>query len=817
MSVRVCVITTPSPFLLDQKVFPALGILKVAAVLEQAGYAVDHLDLTGISNYEDAVRDYDGDATVFAITATTPQMPSAVKVRRVLGNKGKVILGGPHATLIHAAAKRGNIRAKRMLEEMLAEFDCIVCGDGEKSIFTALHSKGIVDADDPKSIMWQTSKDFTESPWPARHLLDMDSYHYSIDGEKAAHLVGQLGCPYMCAFCSGRNSPMLRRIRLRTPENIIAEAVHLHKTYGVRGINCYDEETDILTKRGWVRFRDILPSDEVATLDHSTGSICYEVPMRIIRFPYSGKLVTFKNRSVDLSVTPEHGMWAQIDGKYQRIMASELASLSGPFHMLQRVEWIGADIQTFSIPAYNVRFLGRNIGSPKVLDGVRTFPARVWVKFMAWYLSEGSCYRPKVRNGRGYRICIKQDLVENLQKVEEIHSVLRELGYRYSYSSNQFHIDSKELYEYLRQFGTSHFKHVPAEFKMMSKELIRLFVDTYLKGDGNCSWSGQRTIMSSSQRMRYDLQEMAIKGGEWAYADDRFERITLAKQKDLTINSVWGRGDHIGEVDYSGDVHCVTVSSGVVLVRRNGKAVWCGNCFDDELNVNKEILTLMRGMKDAAKELGIEWRLRGFIKSELFTEEQAKVMYEAGFRWILVGFESGSDRILTNIQKKATREENTRCMEIAHKHGLKVKALMSLGHAGESMQSVQDTYDWLLEAKPSDLDVTVITPYPGSPYWDEAVDIGGGIYRYTAPKTGDFLFMEEVDFTKTADYYKGILGSYVSHVWTDHLTRKELVEQRDWLELTAKEKLGIDMPPSSAATMYDHSTGMTPQILRSSK
>jgi hypothetical protein len=111
----------------------------------------------------------------------------------------------------------------------------------------------------------------------------------------------------------------------------------------------------------------------------------------------------------------------------------------------------------------------------------------------------------------------------------------------------------------------------------------------------------------------------------------------------------------------------------------------------------------------------------------------------------------------------------------------------------------------------------VITPYPGSPYWDEAVDIGGGIYRYTAPKTGDFLFMEEVDFTQTADYYKGILGSYVSHVWTDHLTRKELVEQRDWLELTAKEKLGISMPPSAAATMYDHSTGMTPQILRSSK
>jgi radical SAM superfamily enzyme YgiQ (UPF0313 family) len=467
-------VTPPSPFLLDQRVFPALGILKVAAVLEQAEIKVDHLDLTGVSNYEDAARDYPG-ADIFAITATTPQMPAAIAILHNLP-RGKTILGGPHATLVHAAAKRGNARAQKSLAELLVEFDCVVAGDGEKAIFTALQSRGLVDADDPKSVLWQTSKDFTDSPWPARHLLDMDSYHYSIDGHRAAHAIGQLGCPYMCSFCSGRNSPMLRRIRLRTPENVIAEVAHLHSTYGYTGINF----------------------------------------------------------------------------------------------------------------------------------------------------------------------------------------------------------------------------------------------------------------------------------------------------------------------------------------------------FDDELNVNREMIPLMRGLRQKAEELGIEWRLRGFIKSELFTEEQAQVMYEAGFRWILVGFESGSDRILLNIQKKATRAENTRCMEIAHVHGLKVKALMSLGHAGESPQTVRDTYDWLIETRPDDLDVTVITPYPGSPYWDEAIPIGNGVYRYTA-KTGDFLYMEEVDFTQTADYYKGITGSYVSHVWTDRLSRKELVELRDLLEETAKSKLGIAMPPSAAAVMYDHSTGMTPMILRSSQ
>jgi hypothetical protein len=65
----------------------------------------------------------------------------------------------------------------------------------------------------------------------------------------------------------------------------------------------------------------------------------------------------------------------------------------------------------------------------------------------------------------------------------------------------------------------------------------------------------------------------------------------------------------------------------------------------------------------------------GVIKAELFTDEQAGAMYAAGFRWILVGFESGSSRILENINNKATRAENTRYVEIAQRHGLKVKAL----------------------------------------------------------------------------------------------------------------------------------------------
>ncbi|MHC4134464.1 MAG: hypothetical protein ACYS0K_05720 [Planctomycetota bacterium] len=45
----------PSVLLLDERVFTHLGILRVAAVLEQAGHEVEMLDLSGMENYETVV------------------------------------------------------------------------------------------------------------------------------------------------------------------------------------------------------------------------------------------------------------------------------------------------------------------------------------------------------------------------------------------------------------------------------------------------------------------------------------------------------------------------------------------------------------------------------------------------------------------------------------------------------------------------------------------------------------------------------------------------------------------------------------------
>ena len=244
--------------------------------------------------------------------------------------------------------------------------------------------------------------------------------------------------------------------------------------------------------------------------------------------------------------------------------------------------------------------------------------------------------------------------------------------------------------------------------------------------------------------------------------------------------------------------------------------------YDDELNVNKNMVELMNMIADYQEKNGVEFRLRGFVKAELFNEKQAQAMVRAGFRWLLTGFESGDERILHNIKKIAKKADNTRCVEIAKKHGLKVKALLSVGHAGESAETIENTKQWLLDVQPEEFDCTIITTYPGSPYFDDAV-LHNDHYMYEDPRNGDRLYQKAVNYLTELDYYKGDpTDGYISYVWTDHLSASDLVQLRGELESEVREKLNIPFNPARKSIIYEHSMGMgnvtlPSHILRSSE
>ncbi len=482
-SKSLCLITPPSAFLLDERVFVSLGILKVAASLESRNYRVNFLDLSGVENYLAPLSDYLAVCRdeAIGITTTTPQLPAVMRIAETIRQVRpdlKIILGGPHVTLVCSArkleSKRGilNGRAHRAAEQLERCFDVLCSGDGELAIFEALKSDApkVVDGDEPKGGLFLTDQMFTEGPMPARHLVDLQSYKYTIEGCNATSLIAQLGCPFGCGFCGGRNSKSLRLIRNRSVASILAEVEHLHLHHGYTGFMFYD----------------------------------------------------------------------------------------------------------------------------------------------------------------------------------------------------------------------------------------------------------------------------------------------------------------------------------------------------DELNVSKTLVELMNGLTDMQSRLGVEFRLRGFVKSELFTDAQAAAMYRAGFRWLLCGFEAASPRILKNINKRADLEDNDRCVDLAKKHGLKIKALMSVGHPGESEDTIASIETWLIRNEVDEFDCTIITTYPGTPYYDLAVPhpTEPKVWTYTQAQTGDRLHAYEVDYAVCADYYKGDpKGGYKSFVFTDHLSAERIVALRDQVEKEVRSRLGIPYNSGAAALRYEHSMG----------
>ena len=154
-----------------------------------------------------------------------------------------MILGGPHVTLVYSAkkleAKRGSSdgRGHRSAAQLERVFDVLCSGDGELAIFEALRDDApkVIDGDDPKGGLFLTDQMFTDSPLPARHLVDLKSYRYRIEGHRATSLIAQLGCPFGCGFCGGRNSKSLRQIRNRSVESILHEVELLHREHGYTG------------------------------------------------------------------------------------------------------------------------------------------------------------------------------------------------------------------------------------------------------------------------------------------------------------------------------------------------------------------------------------------------------------------------------------------------------------------------------------------------------------------------------------------------------------------------------------------------------
>jgi radical SAM superfamily enzyme YgiQ (UPF0313 family) len=99
-------------------------------------------------------------------------------------------------------------------------------------------------------------------------------------------------------------------------------------------------------------------------------------------------------------------------------------------------------------------------------------------------------------------------------------------------------------------------------------------------------------------------------------------------------------------------------------------------------------------------------------------------MREGGLRLFVVGYESGNAQILKNIKKGVALETARRFTKDCHKLGILIHGTFILGLPGETRETIQETMRFAREMNPETIQVSLASPYPGTAFYDFAVEHG---------------------------------------------------------------------------------------------
>ena len=260
--------------------FP-LGLGYIASVLKQHGYETSlyHADnprskeeqifsdpeagfktrVDSYRRYLDSLKDNDHfvwkeiketfeiqNPDIVGVSLLSAEVGSALKVSQIckeVNKKCHIVWGGVHPTFL----------AEDCLK--YGEVDFVIRGEGEyamtelcqalstfdKNLFDirglSYRRNGTVVHNDDRDLI----EDLDEIPFPAWDTL---LYPETFDYKSLISIIISRGCPFRCSFCASR-SFWRRKVRFRSPENMIKEVKLLKETYGINYFMIWDDSFTI--------------------------------------------------------------------------------------------------------------------------------------------------------------------------------------------------------------------------------------------------------------------------------------------------------------------------------------------------------------------------------------------------------------------------------------------------------------------------------------------------------------------------------------------------------------------------------------------
>lgn len=380
---------------------------------------------------------------------------------------------------------------------------------------------------------------------------------------------------------------------------------------------CLSEDTEILTRRGWLSYTELTTDDEALTLDHRTGLSAWQPVLAINTFDVIDEpMLRIEQRGHSSLSTMDH-RWPvikqglRVSGDRRRVVTSRELTTSDRVPTAAPL----ADLPT----------------QAKHSDA--------FVELVAWFWTEGSVHNRDKDQRRRWAQITQSDRV-NSANVLSIRRALTELygpaqaidrndprpkrfpAWTESVDEHQQvrfmlnHEASEELLEVVE--GRD--KIVRTDFvHTLTKAQLDLFIEKSVAADGHTYASGGQ-ILHQKVEARLDAFELAcILSGRAVRRYSHTNGYAIRILTNRVFQPVRSADPEV--VPYTGVVWCPTTANGTWLARRNGTVFYTGNSnavvIDDQyFRSNVEPLTL--GMVDALTTVFMRQYLlaMGFSRSD---------------------------------------------------------------------------------------------------------------------------------------------------------------------------------------------------------
>jgi len=344
------------------------------------------------------------------------------------------------------------------------------------------------------------------------------------------------------------------------------------------GFDCYLDDTEFLTRRGWQRYDDIVDDEAIGTFSTETGAVEFQEPTARLAKTYTGPIHYFRHRYTSCAVTPGHQMWTSPVnrgpcGRIGNGYRPEVARWDfRPAVELERIHHV------------------RIAGAPRETEYPISDPK---LALYGCYLSEGFVVKRR-NDGTASVLSMTQQVGGRMESALALAgSEFPMRTYTYTRADGErsrpctytiYNLPDRELATTMDvECGQgSRGKKLPSWAFDLSARQAKILLSAMMSGDGTQCRGGWQVYYSTSRQLAGDVQALAVIAGRRAnmwgpYAPKGVYQV-MVQEPGGQVQAVQMRSNHRVESVTNGRVVCFEVPNGTLVTRREGRVAMQGNC-----------------------------------------------------------------------------------------------------------------------------------------------------------------------------------------------------------------------------------------------